>query len=222
MKRTSLLFTAVIISMLGYSQHSQLPLPYSVNSLEPFIDRETMEIHYDKHHMAYINNLNKAIEGTEYESASIDELQRLINESTPFAVRNNGGGHWNHTFFWTILTPEFNKPIPKALHDAINKNFGSYDKFVAEFKKAALSRFGSGWAWLIVKDGKLLITSTPNQDNPLMPVAEVQGTPILGLDIWEHAYYLKYQNRRGDYIDAFFNIVDWQKVQELYDLSIKK
>ncbi|HPG73378.1 MAG TPA: superoxide dismutase [Bacteroidales bacterium] len=222
MKRTTFLFTAVIISVLSYSQHSQLPLPYSANSLEPFIDSETMEIHYNKHHMAYINNLNKAIQETEFESANIDELQGLITESTPLAVRNNGGGHWNHTFFWTILTPEFNQPIPKAFQDAINKNFGSYDKFVAEFKKEALSRFGSGWAWLIVKDGKLLITSTPNQDNPLMPVAEVQGTPILGLDIWEHAYYLKYQNRRGDYIDAFFNIVDWQKVQELYDLSIKK
>jgi superoxide dismutase, Fe-Mn family len=216
MKKTILLISLTITVAVVFAQHVQQPLPYSPESLDQYIDKETMNIHYGKHHKAYVDNLNKSIAGTEYEALDIDDLQKNITAETPAAIRNNGGGHWNHSFFWNILTPDFNKPIPSDLSDAIIRDFGSIENFKGEFKKASISRFGSGWAWLIYKDGKLMITSTPNQDNPLMPITEIQGQPILTIDVWEHAYYLKYQNRRGDYVDAFFNVIDWEKVAQLY------
>jgi superoxide dismutase, Fe-Mn family len=192
------------------------PLPYATNALEPHIDAKTMEIHHGKHHQAYVTNLNNAIKDTEMANASIEDLVKNAGKH-PVAVRNNGGGHWNHTFFWGILKKNENGKPSGALAQDIDTTFGSFDKFKEEFAKAATGRFGSGWAWLIVNDaGKLEITSTPNQDNPLMDVAEKKGTPILGLDVWEHAYYLNYQNRRPDYIAAFWHVIDWDKVGELY------
>ena len=187
-------------------------LPYAFNALEPHIDARTMEIHHGKHHNAYVTNLNNAIAGTDAEKLSIEEICKNISKY-PVAVRNNGGGHYNHSFFWTILGPKGQGTPGGALADAINSAFGSFDEFKTKFAAAAAGRFGSGWAWLI-KDGsgKLSITSTPNQDNPLMDVAEAQGTPIIGLDVWEHAYYLNYQNRRPDYIAAFWNVVNWDEV----------
>jgi len=194
----------------------ELPaLPYASNALEPHIDQATMEIHHGKHHNAYVTNLNKALEGSDWANKSLEELLKNISK-TSAAIRNNGGGHYNHSLFWTLLAPNAGGAPTGAVSEAINKAFGSFDKFKEEFANAGATRFGSGWAWLIVKeDGSLAITSTPNQDNPLMDVAEVKGTPILGLDVWEHAYYLKYQNRRPDYIAAFWNVVNWTKVNEL-------
>ena len=189
-------------------------LPYAFDALEPHIDAKTMEIHHDKHHAAYTTNLNAAIEGTDLANATIEEI--LVKGTDKPAVRNNGGGFWNHNLFWETLAPNAGGQPEGELAAAINEAFGSFEAFKDEFSKAAATRFGSGWAWLIVKDGKLVVTSTPNQDNPLMPVADVQGQPILGLDVWEHAYYLNYQNRRPDYINAFFNVVNWAKVAELY------
>lgn len=191
-------------------------LPYAHEALEPHIDAQTMQIHHGKHHQAYVDNLNKAIAGTEHEGKSIEELVKAAGSISP-AVRNNGGGHWNHTFFWEILAPNAGGQPTGALAEAINSTFGSFDAFKEKFNAAGTTRFGSGWAWLIVKDGKLEVTSTPNQDNPLMDVAEVKGTPILGVDVWEHAYYLKYQNRRPEYLGAFWNLVNWSKVNELYE-----
>lgn len=194
----------------------ELPkLPYAFDALEPHIDAKTMEIHHGKHHAAYTTNLNAAIEGTDLEGLSIEEI--LVKGVDKPAVRNNGGGFYNHNLFWEWLSPNGGGQPSGELAQAIDEAFGSFDKFKEEFAKAAATRFGSGWAWLIKKDGKLQITSTPNQDNPLMPVADVQGTPILGLDVWEHAYYLNYQNRRPDYVSAFFNVVNWDKVAELYN-----
>lgn len=190
-------------------------LPYAFDALEPHIDAKTMEIHHGKHHQAYVNNLNKAIEGTPNEGKSLDELVASAGSISP-AVRNNGGGHWNHSFFWQILAPNAEAAPSGELAEAINSSFGSLDGLKEKFNAAGGARFGSGWAWLIVKDGKLEVTSTPNQDNPLMDVAETKGTPILGADVWEHAYYLKYQNRRPDYLAAFWNLVNWAKVAELY------
>lgn len=193
----------------------ELPnLPYAFDALEPHIDARTMEIHHDRHHKGYTDNLNKAIEGTDLESASIEEI--LKNGVGNPAVRNNGGGFYNHNLFWEVMSPNGGGAPTGALAEAIDDAFGSFDAFKEEFSKAAATRFGSGWAWLVKKDGKLAVTSTPNQDNPLMPVAEVQGTPLLGLDVWEHAYYLNYQNKRPDYIAAFFNVVNWDKVAELF------
>jgi Fe-Mn family superoxide dismutase len=189
------------------------PLPYAHEALEPHIDAQTMHIHHGKHHQAYVDNLNKAIAGTEHESKSIEELVKHAG-SISAAVRNNGGGHWNHTFFWASMAPNAGGSPSGALADAINSAFGSFDAFKEKFNQAGMTRFGSGWAWLIVKDGKLEIVSTPNQDNPLMDVAEVKGTPILGADVWEHAYYLKYQNRRADYLSAFWNVVNWSVVAD--------
>jgi Fe-Mn family superoxide dismutase len=186
-------------------------LPYAFNALEPHIDARTMEIHHGKHHNAYVTNLNAAIQGTEWESKSLEEILANISKA-PAAVRNNGGGHWNHSMFWEIMAPNAGGPPTGDLADAINSAFGSFDKFKEEFNKAATTRFGSGWAWLVVSGGKLVITSTPNQDNPLMDVAEVKGTPILGVDVWEHAYYLNYQNRRPDYLAAFYNVINWDAV----------
>jgi Fe-Mn family superoxide dismutase len=191
------------------------PLPYAYDALEPHIDTETMKIHHDKHHQAYVDNLNKAIAGTDNENKSIEELVKGAGTISP-AVRNNGGGHWNHTFFWDSLKKnEGGKPAGK-LAEAIDAAFGSFDAFKEKFNTAGTTRFGSGWAWLIIKDGKLEVSSTPNQDNPLMDVAEVKGMPILGCDVWEHAYYLKYQNKRPAYLEAFWNVVNWDKVGERF------
>ena len=194
----------------------ELPkLPYALSALEPHIDAKTMEIHHGKHHQAYVTNLNNAIAGTDAEKMSIEDICKNISKlGAP--VRNNGGGHYNHSLFWTIMAPNAGGFPTGDLADAINSAFGSLDKLKEEFNKAAVSRFGSGWAWLIVHDGKLIITSTPNQDNPLMDIAEVKGTPILGLDVWEHAYYLNYQNRRPDYAWAFWNVINWNEVASLY------
>ena len=194
-------------------------LPYAHNALEPHIDTKTMEIHHGKHHQAYIDNLNKAIAGTDNENKSIEELVAAAGSISP-AVRNNGGGHWNHSFFWESLASPASggtggTPTGK-LAESINEAFGSFDAFKEKFAAAGITRFGSGWAWLIVKDGKLEVSSTPNQDNPLMDVAEVKGTPVLGCDVWEHAYYLNYQNRRADYLAAFWNVVNWDKVSERF------
>ena len=190
-------------------------LPYAFNALEPHIDARTMEIHHGKHHNTYVTNLNNALAGKAEENSSVDDICKNISKF-PVAVRNNGGGHYNHSFFWTILGPDGGKPSG-ALAEAINAAFGSFDEFKTKFGAAAAGRFGSGWAWLIVDGaGKLQITSTPNQDNPLMDVAEVQGKPVLGLDVWEHAYYLNYQNRRPDYVTAFWNVVNWSEVAKRF------
>jgi superoxide dismutase, Fe-Mn family len=194
------------------------PLPYAHDALEPHIDTATMQIHHGKHHQAYVDNLNKAIAGTPNENKSLEELVAVAGSISP-AVRNNGGGHWNHTFFWESLAANAGGNPSGKLSDAINSTFGSFDAFKEKFNNAGMTRFGSGWAWLIVKDGKLEISSTPNQDNPLMDVAEVKGTPLLGVDVWEHAYYLKYQNRRAEYLAAFWNVVNWNKVSERFDSS---
>jgi superoxide dismutase, Fe-Mn family len=188
-------------------------LPYAPDALEPYIDSMTMQIHHGKHHQAYIDNLNKAIAGTENENKSLDDLIARAGSISP-AVRNNGGGHWNHTFFWEILAPHASSAPSGELANAINSAFGSFDEFKTKFSAAGVGRFGSGWAWLIVKDGKLEISSTPNQDNPLMDVAEVKGRPIFGVDVWEHAYYLKYQNRRPEYLTQIWNVINWPKVEE--------
>ena len=184
-------------------------LPYAFNALEPHIDARTMEIHHGKHHNAYVTNLNNAIAGKPEENLSIEEICKSVSKY-PAAVRNNGGGHYNHSLFWTLLSPKGEGSPSGALGDAIKSAFGTFDEFKTKFAAAGTGRFGSGWAWLIVDaSGKLQITSTPNQDNPLMDVAEGRGTPVLGLDVWEHAYYLNYQNRRPDYITAFWNVVNW-------------
>ena len=192
------------------------PLPYSHDALEPHIDTLTMQIHHGKHHQAYVDNLNKAVAGTSNEGKSLEELVAVAGSISP-AVRNNGGGHWNHTFFWESLAPNAGGAPTGKLADAINSAFGSFDAFKEKFANAGMTRFGSGWAWLIVKGGKLEIVSTPNQDNPLMDVAETKGTPILGVDVWEHAYYLKYQNRRADYLGAFWNVVNWNTVAARFE-----
>ena len=190
-------------------------LPYAHEALEPFIDVTTMQIHHGKHHQAYVDNLNKAIAGTPNEGKTIEELVAVAGTISP-AVRNNGGGHWNHTFFWESLAPHAGGEPTGALAEAINSAFGSFAALKEKFATAGATRFGSGWAWLIVKDGKLEVSSTPNQDNPLMDVAEVKGKPILGVDVWEHAYYLKYQNRRPEYLGAIWNVINWTKVAERF------
>lgn len=192
------------------------PLPYANNALEPHFDALTMEIHHDRHHNAYVTNLNNALAGTEDEGKSIEALLANISQM-PAPIRNNGGGHYNHTMFWNILSASGGGQPSGTLGDAITSTFGSFDTFKDDFKKASIGRFGSGWAWLVVKaDGTLVISSTPNQDNPLMDVADVKGTPILGLDVWEHAYYLKFQNKRPDFVDTFWNVVDWDAVATRY------
>lgn len=195
----------------------QLPtLNYSYDALEPHFDARTMEIHHSKHHQAYVNNVNAALEGTDGASLSIEDIVKNISKYG-MPVRNNGGGHWNHSFFWSILSPSGGGNPTGALGDKINEQFGSFEAMKEEFNKAATTRFGSGWAWLCKKaDGSLCICSTPNQDNPLMDIAECPGTPIIGLDVWEHAYYLHYQNRRPDYIAAFWNVVDWNQASANY------
>jgi len=191
-------------------------LPYAFDALEPHIDARTMEIHHDKHHAGYTKKLNAAIEGTDNESKSIEDLC-IMADGLGTAVRNNGGGYYNHCLFWEIMSPNGGGQPSGELADAINSDLGGFEKFQESFNQAAASRFGSGWAWLIVtNDGKLKVSSTPNQDNPLMPFADDKGTPILGLDVWEHAYYLHYQNKRPDYINAFWNVINWDKVSENY------
>ncbi len=191
-------------------------LPYAFDALEPNIDATTMEIHHDRHHAGYTTKLNAAIEGTDLEGKSIEDILSGVSAHST-GVRNNGGGYYNHNLFWEVMSPNGGGAPTGAVGDAITSTFGSYDAFKEQFAAAAGSRFGSGWAWLIKKaDGSIAITSTPNQDNPLMDVAEEQGTPILGIDVWEHAYYLKYQNKRPAYVDAFFNVINWDKVNEFY------
>ena len=196
------------------------PLPYAYDALEPHIDAQTMQIHHGKHHQAYVDNLNKAIAGTEHESKTLEQLIARAGKISP-AVRNNGGGHWNHTFFWESMEENEGGMPSGDLAAAIHNAFGTFDAFKEKFAQAGMTRFGSGWAWLILKDGKLEICSTPNQDNPLMDVAEVKGTPILGVDVWEHAYYLKYQNKRADYLAAFWNVVNWKKVADRFKSATK-
>lgn len=194
-------------------------LPYAYDALEPHVDARTMEIHHTKHHAGYTNNLNNAIAGTELEKMKIEDILANVSKYST-AVRNNGGGYWNHKLFWEIMSPNGGgQPSERMnIHKAIMRDFGSFDKFKEEFSAAAATRFGSGWAWLCVdKEDKLFITSTPNQDNPLMDLAEKKGTPILGLDVWEHAYYLNYQNRRPDYISAFWNVINWDQVTKNYN-----
>ena len=191
-------------------------LPYAHDALEPHIDKQTMEIHHGKHHQAYVDNLNKAIAGTDNENKSLDELIAHAGSISP-AVRNNGGGHWNHSFFWEILGANSKGKPSGNLATAIDETFGSFEAFQEKLNNAGTTRFGSGWAWLIVKDGKLEVTSTPNQDNPLMDVAEVKGTPVLGVDVWEHAYYLKYQNKRPEYLKAVWNVINWDKVAKHFE-----
>jgi superoxide dismutase, Fe-Mn family len=203
------------------------PLPYPNNALEPHIDAATMEIHHDRHHKAYVDNLNKAIAGNvALESKSIDALVKdmaAVPDAIKGPVRNNGGGHWNHSFFWRILGPKAGGAPTGKLADDIKAAFGSFDDFKNKFEAAGLGRFGSGWAWLVAQGGKLEIVSTANQDNPLMgkQLAGAEGTPILGVDVWEHAYYLKYQNKRGDYLKAFWNVVNWNEVAKNYDAAKK-
>ncbi|MDA9554958.1 superoxide dismutase [Pelobium sp.] len=194
----------------------ELPaLTYASDALEPNIDKATMEIHHGKHHAAYVTNLNNALAGKE-DGSSIEEICKNISKY-PMAVRNNGGGHYNHSLFWTIMAPNAGGLPSGELAAAIDAAFGSFEEFKTAFSQAGATRFGSGWAWLIVgADGKLAVTSTPNQDNPLMDIAEVKGTPILGMDVWEHAYYLHYQNRRPDYIAAFFNVINWAEVAKRF------
>ena len=186
-------------------------LPYAYNALEPYIDAKTMEIHHGKHHAGYTNNLNAAIEGTELENKSILDILSNVSKH-PAAVRNNGGGYYNHDLFWKVMAPNAGGKPQGVLADAINSSFGSFDAFKDQFSKAGATRFGSGWAWLVKNSSGLVVCSTPNQDNPLMDIGEVKGTPILGLDVWEHAYYLHYQNRRPDYISNFYEVINWNEV----------
>lgn len=199
--------------------HTLPALPYAFDALEPHIDAQTMQIHHDKHHQAYVDNLNKALAGTDGETKTLEELMANIS-AYPAAVRNNGGGHYNHSLFWDILGNNGSQPTGD-LAAAIDEAFGSLDALKEKMSTAGATRFGSGWAWLLVNsNGKLEVSSTPNQDNPLMDVAEVKGTPILGIDVWEHAYYLKYQNKRPDYLKAIFNVVNWDAVNTRYKAAL--
>lgn len=199
-------------------EHTLPALPYAFDALEPHIDAQTMQIHHDKHHQAYVDNLNKALAGTNGVGKTLEELMDNIS-SYPVAVRNNGGGHYNHTLFWSILGNNGSQPSGK-LAAAINDTFGSLDALKEKMNTAGTTRFGSGWAWLVVSDRKLLVSSTPNQDNPLMDIAEVKGLPILGIDVWEHAYYLHYQNRRPDYLKAIWNVINWDAVGGRYEAAL--
>ncbi|KQC95109.1 MULTISPECIES: superoxide dismutase [Acinetobacter] len=224
LKTTLLVIAGSVMSVSAWAEFKQAPLPYATNALQPAIDQQTMELHYGKHHKAYVDNLNAQIKTyPELDKMDPVQLQKQISKYNT-AVRNNGGGHFNHTFFWESLAPANKTGQPSAaLTKQITQDFGSMDAFKQKFNEAATGRFGSGWAWLIVSpEGKLAITSTPNQDNPLMDLAETKGQPLLGLDVWEHAYYLKYQNRRADYIKAFWSVVNWNKVNERYMQAMKK
>lgn len=195
-------------------------LPYAHEALEPHFDTQTMQIHHGKHHQAYVDNLNKALDGSEHAGKSLEELMGMISKLSP-AVRNNGGGHYNHSLFWQILAPNAGGQPTGALADAIQSQLGGFDQFKTDFNQAGMTRFGSGWAWLCVKaDKTLCVCSTPNQDNPLMDIADCPGTPILGADVWEHAYYLHYQNRRADYLNAFWSVVNWEEVGRRYEAAM--
>ncbi len=197
-------------------------LNYDYSALEPHIDRKTMDVHYNKHHQGYTNKLNKAIEGTRWEDRSIEDILTNVSSASQ-AIRNNGGGYYNHSLFWSILSPKGGGKPEGEIGQAIEHTFGSYEEFKKSFSQAAVSRFGSGWAWLSVTDeGELFVSSTPNQDNPMMDVVDRRGTPILGLDVWEHAYYLHYQNRRADYVSSFFNLIDWQEVNNRFKKAKKQ
>ncbi|WP_243389621.1 superoxide dismutase [Flavobacterium cyanobacteriorum] len=197
-------------------------LGYTYDALAPHIDAKTMEVHYSRHYKKYTDELNKAVTGTDLEKKTIEEILKTLDMENK-AVRNNGGGYYNHTLFWEIMAPNAGGTPKGTLAEAINKDFGSFDAFKTQFTEAATKQFGSGWAWLVVnKDGKLAIGSTPNQDNPLMPNAGIAGTPVLGLDVWEHAYYLNYQNKRPDYINAFYNVINWDAVARKYDAAVAK
>lgn len=217
------IFLGCILGMTTvYAQFSQQPLPYSYAALEPFIDAQTMEIHYSKHHAAYVKNLNAAVAGTEAEKKNLNEILATISKFSP-AVRNNAGGHFNHELFWAVLTPEKNTQPSAELASAIAETFVSMDALKEKLNAAAMTRFGSGWAWLYVNNkGKLAVSSTANQDNPLMDVVEESGIPILGIDVWEHAYYLKFQNKRADYLSAIWNVINWKEVSSLYAKAISK
>jgi Fe-Mn family superoxide dismutase len=215
--RISFVLTDTKYDLLEFKTHTymafELPkLNYAYDALEPHLDAMTMEIHHSRHHAGYTNNLNAAIEETALVNMSIEEIMKNISQYST-AVRNNGGGFYNHSLFWDIMSPNGGGEPQGELKDAIDRDFGSFEQMKEEFSKAAATRFGSGWAWLVKTDeGKLVVSSTANQDNPLMDISKIQGTPILGLDVWEHAYYLKFQNKRPDYISAFWNVVDWEKV----------
>lgn len=187
------------------------PLPYAPDALEPFIDTQTMQIHHGKHHKAYVDNLNKALSNSGSTGASLEELMRNVSQHST-AIRNNGGGHFNHSLFWKLMSPKGGGEPTGKIAEAINGTFGSFSNFKDKFASAAMGRFGSGWTWLVIQDGKLTIGSTPNQDNPLMDLSDLKGQPLLALDVWEHAYYLKYQNKRAEYVNAFWNIVNWKEV----------
>lgn len=211
---------AIAISQTVSAQFKQAPLPYAYNAFEKVLDAQTMEIHFSKHAAGYVNNLNKAIAGTALEKESLEKILSKISGQSA-AVRNNAGGHYNHELFWSVLTPKQNTKPSEQLSKAINDTFGSIDTFKEALSKEGAGRFGSGWAWIIVTpDKKLAITSTPNQDNPLMDIAEMKGTPIFGIDVWEHAYYIKYQNKRADYLSALWSIVNWEEVSKRYANAI--
>jgi len=232
MKTLLVTLSFVLAGLLGkpYALNAQITsqsfvfqnLPYDYDALEPYIDATTMEIHYSRHHRAYYNNFLNAVKGTEMEKMAIEDIFGNIS-SYPLAARNNGGGYYNHTLFWENMTPQTcGKPSGK-LEKAIEKTFGSVDAFKEVFAKAGATRFGSGWAWLSLdKQGNLFVSSTPNQDNPLMDVAEERGIPLLAMDVWEHAYYLKYQNKRADYIEAFWNVINWKEVEKRYEKALKQ
>jgi Fe-Mn family superoxide dismutase len=214
------LTNSTISTMENFNTHEFPALPYAYDALEPYIDARTMEIHYDKHHRAYFNNFTAAIKGTNLENNTIEQIFAKVSEAGD-AVRNNSGGFYNHFFFWNNLAPKSAGPSAE-LSAALIKEFGSFDKFKELFSNSAKTRFGSGWAWLyLTADKKLAVGSTPNQDNPLMDVSTIKGTPLLTIDVWEHAYYLKYQNKRADYIDAFWNVVNWEEVSKRYKEAIK-
>ncbi|MBE8722771.1 superoxide dismutase [Sphingobacterium pedocola] len=220
--KTTIFFAALISGQVALAQFKQAPLAYSYNALDGAIDAQTMEIHYSKHGAAYTANLNKAVTGTPLEKENLITILSKISSSST-AVRNNAGGHYNHELFWTILTPEKNTQPSEKLAKAIAATFGSLNALKEEISKAGAGRFGSGWAWLSVdKDGKLFVSSTPNQDNPLMDVVEAKGTPVLGIDVWEHAYYLKYQNKRPDYLTTIWTVINWKEVSKRYDEALKK
>ena len=220
MKNIKCLVVLLLVTFSASAQFTQKALPYAYNALESFVDAQTMEIHYSKHHAAYIKNLNAALVGTAAEKLSLNEIFAKVSTLSP-AVRNNAGGHYNHELFWSVLTPERNTKMSAQLENAINDTFGSLDKLKEKLNAAGASRFGSGWAWLVVtREGKLVVTSTANQDNPLMDVAEVKGTPIFGIDVWEHAYYLKYQNKRTDYLSAIWNVVNWTEISNRYKAAL--
>jgi Fe-Mn family superoxide dismutase len=217
MKTVFKLMVFTLISSSTFAQFTQAPLPYAYDALEPFVDAQTMEIHYSKHHAGYVNNLNKALKDAGMEANT--DMNAILGNISKYstAIRNNAGGHYNHTLFWNVLTPNKDTKLSAELSAAIVTTFGSMEAFKTHLTQAAATRFGSGWAWLVVTpENKLVICSTPNQDNPLMDDAPVKGTPIFGIDVWEHAYYLKYQNKRGDYLQAIWSVVNWDEVSRLY------